>query len=703
MARSKAERIKSYSQKHIKMTTLLQRYFVAINAASYDNTAAGICPRPAFYSLVYLRSHITVEYHFISIELWHKEHRRVYDTLVCLANSYHVLLGFFRLVCIGKEIPEESVGERLNFGVELQKAFTEFVNNFIPHMEEEEQVFQPLLVEHFEYAELKVLKEVVLEQHQLVKEQVTEKHLTDHPETNQEIKDLRDADHLDCSQLTSAISQLETGTQLEKETFQVWEEKDQKYMYTTNDELGPEGAEYEWNDTGENCKKDDLDSTLNVVNYEDDICKTPKLPPELLCEIFSYLNPPDMGHCAQVCWTWNAAVYSPALWKSLYPIQWARGIWQCKNMELGNVLESDAWSGCGEGYKKHDEDADVDETEQNLDSLAAKEHHILESLVTWVLPNVGSGVTTMILDAGTGVSSRLINQSLILCPNIKHLSAAYTKLDYYAFKGLAAQWSLLHLEHLDLQGCDQVDDTVLECLAQCAEVRKPLQQHTPNNAATQCQYFYPHHPLQDSRNYPDVKSLGLGNDVGGWCGVDGSYDCSRSSCFNNSYGCPKLQINYSTRASLSFTNFPNNMHPNNDNYFNIFPQQQAPAYERDIEEICCAPHLYNIKHTALAAPQLYKAGIPLVHLNLSGCWRVTDEGLYALSDTGITEKLSFLDLSGLYQVSGECLEIVSETCSELQPKNLSYCDNIVDGPYKTEANCCGNLNHPLRACCRMGT
>ncbi|CAL4138088.1 unnamed protein product, partial [Meganyctiphanes norvegica] len=312
-----------------------------MQCVDFHDVGAVICLLAELHAIVdEFKSHESIENLFIMEELRNRlKQRHIYNSAVCNCHNDNRLTEFFRLVCIGKEIPEESVGERLNFGVELQKAFTEFVNNFIPHMEEEEQVFQPLLVEHFEYAELKVLKEVVLEQHQLVKEQVTEKHLTDHPETNQEIKDLRDADHLDCSQLTSAISQLETGTQLEKETFQVWEEKDQKYMYTTNDELGPEGAEYEWNDTGENCKKDDLgvsensnhrdisstDSTLNVVNYEDDICKTPKLPPELLCEIFSYLNPPDMGHCAQVCWTWNAAVYSPALWKSLYPIQWARG------------------------------------------------------------------------------------------------------------------------------------------------------------------------------------------------------------------------------------------------------------------------------------------------------------------------------------------------------------------------------------------
>lgn len=94
--------------------------------------------------------------------------------------------------------------------------------------------------------------------------------------------------------------------------------------------------------------------------------------------------------------------------------------------------------------------------------------------------------------------------------------------------------------------------------------------------------------------------------------------------------------------------------------------------------------------------------IQLTSLNLSGCWRVTDEGLFALLDSGIVVDISHLDVSGCFQLTGEGLEIFTETCPSLQPEKLSYCDNITDGPYPNLANGCANLCNPLRVCCRNG-
>ncbi|CAF2102928.1 unnamed protein product, partial [Rotaria magnacalcarata] len=46
------------------------------------------------------------------------------------------------LVKNGKHLWKTSIGERLSYGHELQKAFIEFVQKFLPHMEEEENIFQ---------------------------------------------------------------------------------------------------------------------------------------------------------------------------------------------------------------------------------------------------------------------------------------------------------------------------------------------------------------------------------------------------------------------------------------------------------------------------------------------------------------------------------------------------------------------------------
>lgn len=62
--------------------------------------------------------------------------------------------------------------DRISFGSRLRKAVTEFTEKFIPHMAEEEEVFQPLLVKYFAREELLLLKEQVIQQHEIWKEKL---------------------------------------------------------------------------------------------------------------------------------------------------------------------------------------------------------------------------------------------------------------------------------------------------------------------------------------------------------------------------------------------------------------------------------------------------------------------------------------------------------------------------------------------------
>lgn len=51
------------------------------------------------------------------------------------------------------------------------------------------------------------------------------------------------------------------------------------------------------------------------------------LPPEMLLNIFSYLNPKDLCHTAQVCKQWSECAMNGDLWSVLHPARWARGDW----------------------------------------------------------------------------------------------------------------------------------------------------------------------------------------------------------------------------------------------------------------------------------------------------------------------------------------------------------------------------------------
>lgn len=60
-----------------------------------------------------------------------------------LLRHFSLVLGqVVQLVRQGTQVREGSVGDRITFGQQLQQAFKDFVNTFLPHMEEEEQVFQ---------------------------------------------------------------------------------------------------------------------------------------------------------------------------------------------------------------------------------------------------------------------------------------------------------------------------------------------------------------------------------------------------------------------------------------------------------------------------------------------------------------------------------------------------------------------------------
>ncbi|XP_063613740.1 F-box/LRR-repeat protein 5-like [Penaeus indicus] len=584
---------------------------------------------------------------------------------------------------------------------------------------------QPLLVKYFEYEELKILKEIVLKEHELVKErQSQEKAQEEEPETNRNVKVLRDLNLDLCSlwdpcEAEGQCHKLEDGFRddcLSKQCY------DQVCASPTL-EIPPQQGDY----------PPDLEPVTAL-----------SVPTEILLEIFSYLSPAELGQCAQVCWAWNNAAFSPPLWKAIYPVQWARGIWKWHDVGLTHALE-DAASGKVSRYlEKWDEDADIDEAEEERDPQADKECFVMESLVKWVLPRVGAAVSTLVLDTGRGITSRLLHNALLLCPAIVNLSAAHTQIDYYSFKGLWFQGSLQCLKNLDLQGCELIDDSALECLAQCA-----YPAHCPMvKGSLYCPYDI--NPLAYNvglRN--EVFASPFETEVCRQCGAMGGCFCPGRRNVPNGIFSGDLPLQGLAGGGKSIYNNSKNVKKSNNTQKKArkknsmpFPQETVQgngisntglrANEQDIEEICCYMGNYssppglqgnlscrrpeyetrsvntcNFMQQSFYDPRYEKFDngvrkIQLTSLNLSGCWRVTDEGLLALLDSGMVVDISHLDVSGCFQLTGEGLEIFTETCPSLQPEKLSYCDNITDGPYPNLANGCANLCNPLRVCCRNG-
>uniref|UniRef100_A0A2R5LA06 Putativereceptor for ubiquitination targets n=1 Tax=Ornithodoros turicata TaxID=34597 RepID=A0A2R5LA06_9ACAR len=94
--------------------------------------------------------------------------------------------------------------------------------------------------------------------------------------------------------------------------------------------------------------------------------------------------------------------------------------------------------------------------------------------------------------------------------------------------------------------------------------------------------------------------------------------------------------------------------------------------------------------------------VGLKHLNLSGCFQVTDDGLLFMADQGLLSKLEYLDASGCFRLSGDALREAILCAPRLLPENLFYCDYVDGGPYHESANGCQNLQCSIRACCCVG-
>ena len=125
------------------------------------------------YSTVWeLKTHEMIENTVIMTKLKERLHsRQIYNQSVCNCHEDSPLM---RIIDLVEMLYNSSDCQQRNYyWHNLQEALYEFLDDFLPHMEEEENTFQPLLNEYFNYEELKEINHVVLSQHEEWKEKVT--------------------------------------------------------------------------------------------------------------------------------------------------------------------------------------------------------------------------------------------------------------------------------------------------------------------------------------------------------------------------------------------------------------------------------------------------------------------------------------------------------------------------------------------------
>ncbi|XP_051929821.1 F-box/LRR-repeat protein 5 [Hippocampus zosterae] len=531
--------------------------------------------------------------------------------------------------------------EQLNYAQQLKERLEAFTQDFLPHMKEEEEVFQPMLMQHFTYEELKAIKKQVMAQHR-----------TQQPWNCA-------ADVLKGFSLWSHAAELQ-------KTFKYADHEKTDY------EVEHDGA----------C-------SMHVS----------QLPAEVILRILAYLDPRDLCRCSQVCASWSELAKTGSLWRHLYPVRWARGDYY--NSPPGDSdQEPDAgWLRSREkevrAYLEWDEDADIDESDECVDSLAIstaqREKRLLNGIIQNLLPVVGPHVKSLVLAYGSTVSSKMVRQILSLCPNVTYLDLTQTDVTDFAFDSWSYVGACASLEHLDLSGCDKITDHALKRLSLAlGDLNAPW-------------------PSRRRRQQRRQRAVILKQGAGGWrpawvpADIEDSAEWTRRGCEE----VEKRLVETQLVGSLCCCSRGRGTGPD------AAILHYAVSADRFCAHAACCDGgggeglWINGCRSQVDAKcpvnRTNKSGGRRVlnFLSLSGCYQVTDVGLRAMSELGGLPVLEHLNLSGCLSVTEAGLHQLVSACPALNDEHFYYCDNI-NGPYADTASGCQNLQCGFRACCRSG-
>ncbi|XP_071010464.1 F-box/LRR-repeat protein 5 [Oncorhynchus clarkii lewisi] len=592
----------------------------------------------------------------------------------------------------------KSENEQLNYAQQLKERLEAFTQDFLPHMKEEEEVFQPMLMQYFTYEELKDIKKQVIAQHS-------------------------------SQQRWNCAAEVLKGLSLWSQA----EELHKAFKY----------ADHEKTD-------DELEKELCSAHIS-------QLPTEVLLCLFRYLGPEDLCHCGQVCSAWSDLAKTGSLWRHLYPVRWARGDYYRGPPDDLNQEPDEEWVKSlqdeGKAYQEWDEDADVDESDASCEdslaiSAAQREKKLLNGMIQNLLPAVGSSVRSIVLAYSSTVSSKMVRQILSLCPNLTHLDLTQTDVTDSAFDSWSSLWACLSLEHLDLSGCEKITDRTLKKLSlglgdlaspTCSDRQAKLLKSPPSPIS-----------LLDKRS---LRPTGHSRQVlifKQWPGRLGRAPCSPTRVWvldpleladiedaaewnrRRGVSTPEVRGFVETQPGGLSCCCRRRRGGFKTCFSTSYRQQQYGLGEAGCgHSTCCTGETalrtlgglqYESHTTRGSAGAEFRTKCSsggqlclecdnrtdqsdgrrsLRFLSLSGCYQVTDLGLRALSQRGGLPHLEHLNLSGCLLITEVGLQELVSACPALNDEHFYYCDNI-NGPHADTASGCQNLQCGFRVCCRSG-
>ncbi|XP_078469015.1 F-box/LRR-repeat protein 5 isoform X2 [Lampetra fluviatilis] len=693
------EEVDVFSAPHWRMKQLVQLYCDKLSTTNFSNdNDFQTLLRSLCATFREFKTHEQIENECIMAQLKYRLERcAVTNNLVYKVHSDNKLTEMLTLFEKGLRNAKNEY-ERVNYGMQLKEQLEEFTRDFIPHMKEEEEVFQPLLMEYFTYEELKVIKSTVIAQH--------------------------------CSngsQFAQLLNELRQARGREKLELDSKEEEKSKSASVSSSPIG-------------------------------------LLPPEVLLQVFGYLGVQDLCRCSQVCTDWALVCKDGSLWKHLYPTRWANEDWYTGPPEAVDEQVSDEDESCDSGwggettmpYTFRDEDADIDEsamrgnqrirrkTVQNRgrtyklhtkrrpsresnpgisywsdcdkdDDLEQnqlqRELGCLKTLVQSILPVAGPSVKSLVLSKSKAANNSLVQRILSLCPNLEYLDLTQTKISDSAFKSLTAGAKLKHLKHLDLSGCDMITDVALHRISMAMGTlspSKPLGSDPgPRKVMVELEEVNNSCPLPPNN--------------------DGEKDINCTSFTSQSSTLPLWALTAVNlldieEMAMGMKGMPLGcvqlctLCDQRTEQCPLRPAGQSSGHCGHVtckaSKICRSATVVQsladlvLKATSGETKDIFTSdaetsGRVLAFLSLSGCRRVTDEGLRSLAMRGGLPLLEHLDLSGCRHLTGAGLQDLVSMCPMLNDEHFFYCD-FITGPRAETANGCQNLQCSTRSCCRSG-
>lgn len=154
---------------HSRMMQLVNSCNKNLNVTDFANNDALFALLSNLHSVFNeFKSHEDIENEHIMKKLKSKLNAMaIYNSAVCNCHKDDEFTPLLNLVETGYLFTNKTktTSERISYGVRLRKALNKFTKIFVPHMKEEEEIFQPLLVKYFSLGELVEMKNIVIKLH----------------------------------------------------------------------------------------------------------------------------------------------------------------------------------------------------------------------------------------------------------------------------------------------------------------------------------------------------------------------------------------------------------------------------------------------------------------------------------------------------------------------------------------------------------